>query len=192
MLLVPLEPQNLIREHAEPVTLPLRRMFTRNLCLTIVCQGLLEGHIGAYNTLWPSFLSLPVVASHARSARNPFLFSGGLGMPVRDVAISMAFLGLIGLPVQVFGYPRLSQKLGTLKLWRIFLFGFPLCYFITPFTAVLQSKPPHPAQRVNVAVWLTIGVVQALSVVSGTFVLPAQIMLTNKCVISLNRRFDRL
>ncbi|KAH3942379.1 hypothetical protein HBH64_189420 [Parastagonospora nodorum] len=178
MLLEPLEPKD-ANAHVEPAILPLRRMFTRNLCLTIVCQGILEGHIGAYNTLWPSFLSLPAIGWRTNDGQNPFEFSGGLGMPVRDVALSMALLGLVGIPVQVFGYPRLSQRFGTMKLWRIFLFGFPLCYFMTPFTVILQSITSPSARGARATVWAIIVVVQALSVVSGTFVLPAQIMLTN-------------
>ncbi|KAI2483722.1 Major facilitator superfamily transporter [Pyrenophora tritici-repentis] len=157
--------------------LPLSRIFTCNLCLTIASQAILEGHVGAYNTLWPSFLSASVVDDD--KARNVWRFSGGLGMPIRDVARSLVILGVFGLPLQVFGYPRVVQKFGTLGLWRVFLLGFPLAYSLTPLLAVLPSNSPPPAPRDGAVVWSMIVLVQALVVLSGTFVLPAQLTLTN-------------
>ncbi len=164
-----------------PVILPLRRIFTWNLMLTITSQAILEGHIGAYNTLWPSFLSAPVVREE--EPRTLWSFSGGLGMSIRDVARSLIILGIVGLPLQIFGYPRAQQKFGTLGLLRFFLLGFPLAYMITPLLAVLPSDSPPPAPRHGALVWCMIVIVQALVVLSGTFVIPAQLTLTNKYVL---------
>ncbi|KAF9697502.1 hypothetical protein EKO04_003960 [Ascochyta lentis] len=162
-----------------PTVLPLRRMFTWNLCLTIASQAILEGHVGAYNTLWPSFLSASVVDDG--KVRSFWSFSGGLGMSIRDVARSLVILGIVGLPLQVFGYPRAVQRFRILGLWRVFLLGFPLAYALTPLLAVLPSDSPLPAPRDGAIVWSMIIFVQSLVIVSGSFVLPAQLTLTNNC-----------
>lgn len=161
-------------------TLPLRRLFTRNLCLTLVSYGIMEGHVAVYNTLWPSFLSDPVATTENADVRLPFGFVGGLGMPVDKVAISLAFAGILGIPLQFFGYSRVVKRLGMLKTWRIFLRGFPFAYFIIPYLSVVPSSSPRPAARDGPFVWIAIFVAQALIMFSASFAVPSQIVLTNK------------
>jgi hypothetical protein len=161
-------------------TLPLRRLFTRNLCLTLVAYGIMEGHVAVYNTLWPSFLSDPVAAPEDAHVRLPFGFVGGLGMPVDKVAISLAFAGILGIPLQFFGYSRVVKRFGMLKTWRVFLRGFPLAYFIIPYLSVVPSSSPRPAARDGPFVWLAIFFAQALIMCSASFAVPSQIVLTNK------------
>ncbi|KAI1351863.1 major facilitator superfamily domain-containing protein [Xylaria sp. FL0043] len=159
--------------------LPLRRLFTRNLCLTLVAYGIMEGHVSVYNTLWPSFLSDPVAAPEDAHVQLPFKFVGGLGMPVDKVAISLAFAGILGIPLQFFGYSRVIKKLGMLKTWRVFLRGFPLAYFMIPYLSVVPSSSPRPAPRDGPWVWLAIIVAQSLIMFSASFAVPSQIVLTN-------------
>ncbi|KAI0443808.1 major facilitator superfamily domain-containing protein [Xylaria telfairii] len=160
-------------------TLPLRRLFTRNLCLTLVSYGIMEGHVSVYNTLWPSFLSDSVTATENAHVRLPFRFVGGLGMPVDKVAISLAFAGILGIPLQFFGYYRVVKRLGMLKTWRIFLGGFPFAYFIIPYLAVVPSSSPRPAARDGPFVWIAIFFAQALIMSSASFAVPSQVVLTN-------------
>lgn len=181
---IPKQPRDTINDNVDPVILPLRRLFTPNLCLTIICQGLLEGHLTAYNTLWASFLSAPVAVHQVGR------FSGGLGMKVGSIAISLATIGLVGLPFQIFVYPLASKRIGTLKLWRVFLFGFPLAYFIIPFLLVVPTRSLPPAAKDGPAVWALVGLVQTAMVFSSTFVVPAQLFLTNRFVKRLH--FERL
>ncbi|KAI1176851.1 major facilitator superfamily domain-containing protein [Nemania sp. FL0916] len=160
-------------------TLPLRRLFTRNLCLTLAAYGIMEGHVAVYNTLWPSFLSDPVAAPQDAHVQLPFRFVGGLGMPVDKVAISLAFAGILGIPLQFFGYSRVIKRLGMLKTWRTFLRGFPLVYFVIPYLSVVPSSSPRPAPRDGFWVWAAIFFAQALMMFSASFAVPSQIVLTN-------------
>ncbi|KAI1364325.1 major facilitator superfamily domain-containing protein [Xylaria arbuscula] len=159
--------------------LPLRRLFTRNLCFTLVSYGIMEGHVSVYNTLWPSFLSDPVAPPEEAHVRLPFRFVGGLGMPVNKVAISLAFAGILGIPLQFFGYTRVVKRLGRLKTWRVFLRGFPLVYFIIPYLSVVPSSTPRPQPRDGPWVWLAILLAQAVMMFSASFAVPSQIVLTN-------------
>ncbi|KAI0449778.1 major facilitator superfamily domain-containing protein [Xylaria acuta] len=160
-------------------TLPLRQLFTRNLCLTLVAYGIMEGHVAVYNTLWPSFLSDPVATPENAHVRLPFGFVGGLGMPADKVAISLAFAGILGIPLQFFGYSRVVKRLGMLKTWRVFLRGFPLAYFMIPYLSVVPSSSSRPAPRDGPFVWLAIFFAQALIMFSASFAVPSQIVLTN-------------
>ncbi|KAI1311778.1 major facilitator superfamily domain-containing protein [Xylaria venustula] len=159
--------------------LPLRRLFTKNLCLTLIAYGIMEGHVAVYNTLWPSFLSDPVAAPEDAHVHLPFKFVGGLGMPVDKVAISLAFAGILGIPLQFFGYSRVVKRLGMLKTWRVFLRGFPLTYFFIPYLSVVPSTSPRPAPRDGPLVWIAIFFAQALMMFSASFAVPSQIVLTN-------------
>ncbi|KAK1711856.1 hypothetical protein BDP67DRAFT_545110 [Colletotrichum lupini] len=160
-----------------PMILPTRRMFTKNMCLTLVSYAIQEYHITTYNTLWTSFLSDPV--DKEGKLKLPFFFSGGAGMKPDQIMWSLFIVGMMGLPTQLFIYPRISRRLGTLKMWRKFMLGMPLLYFIVPYIAAMPSTTPPPAGKTGFVVWFLIILVQIMMVGTSTFVVPAQLVLTN-------------
>ncbi|KZL70112.1 major facilitator superfamily transporter [Colletotrichum tofieldiae] len=164
--------------------LPLRRILTHNLCFMLMAVAIHDGHISVYNTLWPNFLSDPVIDdAHAQTPAQqrhlPFRFSGGAGMAPADIAWSLALLGVMGLPIQLFAYPRVTQRLGTVRTWRFFLRFFPIVYMVVPYIAVMPSSTPPPAGKHGFAVWALIVFSQALLVGCSTFTAPSQLILTN-------------
>lgn len=166
--------------------LPFRRIFTRNVLLTFLAHGLQGCHIGTFNNLWFIFLSTPVFdPAHPNpphyKEKLPFRFSGGIGMPARDVGMAMAVLGFIGISMQLFVYPPVNAKLGTIKSWRIFLFCFPVAYIIVPFLAIVPSKSPPPAEKDGILLWAALCGVLFIQVLGRTFALPATIILINNC-----------
>ncbi|TKW52143.1 putative membrane protein [Colletotrichum tanaceti] len=164
-------------DNKAPRVLPTRRLFTRNLCYTLVSYAIQEFHITTYNTLWTSFLSDPV--DGADRARLPFFFSGGAGMKPDQIMWSLFMVGVLGLPTQLVIYPRVSRRLGTLRMWRTFMLGMPLLYCALPYIAAVPSSTPPPAGKTGFAVWFLIVAVQVLMVGTSTFVVPAQLVLTN-------------
>ncbi|OHW99224.1 major facilitator superfamily transporter [Colletotrichum incanum] len=160
-----------------PRILPTKRMFTKNMCITLLSYTIQEYHITTYNTLWTSFLSDPVDKDN--QARLPFFFSGGAGMKPDQIMWSLFIVGLMGLPTQLFIYPRVSRRLGTLKMWRNFMLGMPVLYFIVPYIAAIPSATPPPEGKTGFLVWFLIVVVQMMMVGTSTFVVPAQLVLTN-------------
>ena len=100
-------------------------------------------------------------------------------MPPRDVGLAMSILGIIGITMQLFIYPIVNQKLGTVKSWRIFLFCFPVAYILVPYLAIVPSRTPPPAEKDGILVWLALCCVLFIQVTGRTFVLPATTILVN-------------
>ena len=92
----------------------------------------------------------------------------------------MSILGMLGIALQLFLYPRINARLGLLRAFRVFLYGFPLAYFITPYLVLLPSSPA-PAPASGFLLWLGIAVVLLVHTTARTFALPAAILLLNNC-----------
>lgn len=167
-------------------TLPFRRIFTRNVTMTLVAYFLFGFYLGTFNSLWFVFLSTPVYNPEKPDPPDfvpsmPFRFTGGLGMPPSSVGLAMAMLGTIGIMMQLFLYPRLSSRFGTVLSWRMCLCLFPITYAVLPFLSLVPSTTPPPSQKTGPAVWIAIGCVLFVQVVARTFALPAQTILVNNC-----------
>lgn len=156
--------------------LPFRRIFTRNVSLTLVTHSLLAFHVGTFNSLWFVFLSTPAFDPHATGAAAqhlPFKFTGGMGLPPARVGLAMSILGVLGILLQLFVYPSLSARLGTVRCLRVFLPCFPATYFVLPFLSLVPKN--------GVAMWIAITAVLSCQVVGRTFALPNMTILVNNC-----------
>ena len=166
--------------------LPFRRIFTFNVVMTFVAHFFLAFGAGTFNSLWAVFLSTPVY-DPARPEppgfrpRLPFRFTGGLGLSPQRVGSAMALLGVIGITLQFFAYPRLSARLGTLRSYRVFAFCFPVAYALIPFLAVVPSTTAPPGEKTGPGIWTAMAGLLFVQVVGRTFVLPAQTILVNNC-----------
>ncbi len=167
--------------------LPFRRIFTRNVTFTLLAHAIMAFHMGTFNSMWFVFLSTPVwdparpAEPGALPRQLPFLFTGGVGLPPRLVGTSMAILGVLGIVLQVFLYPTVSARLGTVRSWRLSLLCFPLTYFLVPFLSIVPSLLPPPHHKTGPAVWVSIASVLLCQVIGRTFALPAQTILVNNC-----------
>ncbi|KAI1194676.1 major facilitator superfamily domain-containing protein [Nemania serpens] len=179
-------PKRLATRRRYTSRLPFRRIFTRNVSFTLVSHFFMAFHVGTFNALWFVFLSTPVYNPGDPDPPGfkphlPFRFTGGLGLPPRSVGLAMAFLGAIGISMQLLLYPRLSARLGTIRSWRMFLFLFPITYLLVPFLSVVPSSTAPPGQKTGLAIWAAIGGVLLVQVSGRTFALPAQTILVNNC-----------
>ncbi|KAL0942350.1 MFS multidrug transporter [Colletotrichum truncatum] len=160
--------------------LPFRRLFTRNVIMTFSAHFFLAFHVGTFNALWFVFLSTP---TSTEPPHLPFRFTGGLGMAPKSVGMAMAILGVIGITLQLFVYPRLSAHLGTVRAWRLFLYFFPITYFLVPYLSVVPTtdSAPPPGPKGGPAIWFAIVGVLLFQVLGRTFALPGQTILINNC-----------
>ncbi|KAJ5895136.1 hypothetical protein N7495_006827 [Penicillium taxi] len=149
-----------------------RQIWTRNVLLTILAQFLLCFHTSAFTSM--TFVFLPTPRAFDGSRDGWFRFSGGLGLPSSRVGLATAIIGFIGLPLQIFVYPRIQGKLGTLMSFRRFLPLSPLSYILMPFLVILP--------RAVWIVWPSFTFIVSLQVISRTFALPAAVILVNNCV----------
>ncbi|PWY86051.1 hypothetical protein BO70DRAFT_370135 [Aspergillus heteromorphus CBS 117.55] len=167
-------PSSPLRSRARP---PHKRasfgqIWTPNVLLTLLAQFLLAFHTSAFNSLTFTFLPTPRAPEGSRDGW--FRFGGGLGLPSSRVGMATAIIGIIGLPLQIFVYPRVQGHLGTLRSFRWFLPFSPLAYALMPFLLVIP--------RVAWLVWPAFTFVVGLQVVSRTFALPAAVILVSNSV----------
>lgn len=104
-------------------------------------------------------------------------------MPPPLVGTAMAIIGVIGITLQLFLYPRLSARLGTVVSLRLFLLCFPFVYLFAPYLSVVPSSAsaPPPEPKAGLLIWAAITAVLFLQVAGRTFALPAQTILINNC-----------
>ncbi|KAL4913225.1 major facilitator superfamily domain-containing protein [Aspergillus aurantiobrunneus] len=161
--------QSIQRRHKRP---NFRQIWAPNALLTLLVHFLLAFHTSAFNSM--TFIFLPNPRAPEGSQQGFFRFGGGLGLPSSRVGLATAIIGLIGLPLQIFVYPRIQSRLGTLTSFRTFLPFSPVSYALMPFLALIPNIPW--------LVWPAFTLVVALQVVSRTFALPAAVILVNNCV----------
>lgn len=149
-----------------------RQIFDRNILLTLLAYFLLAFHTSGFNAMTFTFLPTPRAPENSR--QGLFHFGGGLGLPSSRVGLATAIIGCIGLPLQIFFYPHVQTKLGTLTSFRMFLPLSPTAYLLMPFLVVLP--------RVPWIVWPAFTFVVSLQVLSRTFALPAATILVTNCV----------
>lgn len=166
--------------------LPLRRIWTRNVMVTLLSHGLLALHVGTFGSLWFIYLSAPrfdPADPHPPGFHPHGLvhFTGGMALPPPRIGLALAILGIIGITLQLFLYPRLSHRLGTTLSYRIFLALFPLTYVLVPFLSIIPSNSKPPAGVSGALVWIAITIVLFIQVLARTFALPCTTILINNC-----------
>lgn len=154
-----------------PAKSPFRRILTRNVLLTLTAHHLLAFHLSTFNAL--VVLLLPAPHSANTTHHFPSLrWTGGLGLTQEKVGLAMAILGIIGLPLQIFLYPPLNTKLGTLPGYRTFLPFSILAYVAIPFLVLVPERPAW-------LVWVLLSVVLGSQVLARTFALTGTVILVN-------------
>lgn len=149
-----------------------RQIWTPNVLLTLLAHFLLAFHTSAFNAMTFVFLSAPRAPEDTHHGIH---WGGGLGLPSSRVGLATAIIGVIGLPLQIFVYPPIQSRLGTLTSFRTFLPFSPLAYALMPFLVLL---PRYPWM-----VWPAFTIVVGIQVISRTFSLPAAIILVNNSVV---------
>jgi len=165
--------------------LPFRRIWTRNVSVTLLAHGIMAMHVGTFNNAWFLFLSTPRFnpskpsPSWATTQSPPFRFTGGLAMPPARIGMALSILGVIGIFTQLFIYPYISARLGVARSYRLFLGLFPIAYSLAPYITLLPSSSLPPKEASGIIIWLGIVVVLAIQVMARTFALPGMTILVN-------------
>jgi MFS family permease len=165
--------------------LPFRRIFTYNVVCTLIANALLTFGNGTFNNVFFTFQSTPVYDQETISLNytpHPLLkFTGGLGLPPRDIGFATAVLGAVGIVLQIFFYPIVNAHLGTVHTWKICLYCFPIVYLITPFLALVPSTLPPPSPKSGMLAWVCICGVLFVQLTARTFATPAAAILIHNC-----------
>ncbi|KAI9691404.1 MAG: hypothetical protein M1820_009676 [Bogoriella megaspora] len=161
--------------HSSTSKVPFRRIWTRNVILSLASHFFLILNIATFNALLFTFLPTPRSSQSTNSTTEPSShLSGGLGLSESKVGLTTALIGLLGFPLQLLLYPALQSRFGTLRCYRIFLPFSAMAAFLTPLLVLL---PNHAW-----VVWPSLIIVLALEVLARTLALPGSIILINESV----------
>ncbi|ORX93926.1 major facilitator superfamily domain-containing protein [Clohesyomyces aquaticus] len=123
---------------------PFREIWSTHLLMTLVAFALQPLHNSTFLHIFPVFLSMP---SSPNEHPTVFRFTGGLGLASPTVGLYLATFGICGILLQLYIYPRVHKRVGTLGALRVANFIFPLVYLFAPYLSLLSAhkKAKWPA-----------------------------------------------
>lgn len=121
----------------------LNATFTRQVILVIIGYGILAFHSVSFDALMPVLLS---EAPSQEPSKMPFKFTGGFGMSTRDIGFMIAVQGIYSMIAQLFFFPIIIRKIGTLTAFRTVMLVWPALYFLVPYLVLL----PHKIQQMGI------------------------------------------
>lgn len=91
-------------------------------------------HTICIETLLPILYEMPTSEGEISL---PFKFLGGFGLSTKTVGAIISGQAFIQMIVQIFIYPAACRRLGSIKLFRLTCFSYPIFYFLIPYIVVL-------------------------------------------------------
>ncbi|KAK3937419.1 major facilitator superfamily domain-containing protein [Diplogelasinospora grovesii] len=150
---------------------PFKSVFTRRTIAALISFGLLPLHNSAFMHIFPVYLSTP--HDETNNARHTLLaFTGGLGLRSVTIGIWLGVFGICGILLQLFIYPRMQARLGTLGVFKISLVMFPLVYLLAPYLSLLPDSGPLAFMR-----WFGLGVIVWGQIMARTMAIPSTVIL---------------
>ncbi|RMJ27082.1 MFS multidrug transporter [Aspergillus sp. HF37] len=132
------------------------KAFTRPVVFNIIAYGILAYHSVSFDQLMPVFLSTP---KSEAEATLPFKFTGGLGLPTKTIGFMLAVQGVYSMIAQLWFFPFIVRRLGTLRTFRIVLLVWPPLYLVVPYLILLPAKLQIPATYVALICKITFHVI---------------------------------
>lgn len=159
---------------------PLRSVFTPRTLATLVSFGLLPLHNSAFMHIFPVYLSTPHAPSSSRA--NLFSFTGGLGLRSSTIGLWLGAFGIAGILLQLFIYPRMQARLGTLGVFKVSLAIFPAVYLLAPYLSVLPDDGrPWAWTR-----WPALAAVICGQIAARTMAIPSTVILVTEAAPAKN------
>ncbi|KAH8712068.1 major facilitator superfamily domain-containing protein [Phaeosphaeriaceae sp. PMI808] len=160
--------QSPLKESRSPTTHrpPFRTIWTRQICKTLVAFALLPLHNATFLHIFPVLLCMPISTNPRPSI---FSFNGGLGLTSPTVGLFLALFGIAGIILQLFIYPRLQQRIGTVNVFRLANAIFPIAYAFAPYLALLAH---HESAK-----WIAMAAVLFTQVMARTMAFPSCVLL---------------
>ncbi|KXX74686.1 Protein ZINC INDUCED FACILITATOR-LIKE 1 [Madurella mycetomatis] len=126
-----------IAAEIEPPTL--KDVFGVQTSINLLSYTFLALHSVAYDQVLPVFLNYPRVVPDETNTRLPFKFTGGFGLSSDRIGTIYTIYGILCGVVQFFLFPWLCARFGVLKCYRTAMLIFPILYFLTPYTTLIQD-----------------------------------------------------
>lgn len=84
----------------------------------------------------------------------PFKFLGGLALSTKNIGFILSLQGFLQMLVQIFLFPVVSKRFGSLLLFRATISVYPIFYFLIPYLALL----PQPWRPLGIFATLVVKV----------------------------------
>ncbi|KAF2138279.1 uncharacterized protein K452DRAFT_290869 [Aplosporella prunicola CBS 121167] len=115
-----------------------RDVLTTQSCMNLLVYTILAAHSIGYDQLLPVFMHHP--EQHMLNTENPLKFSGGFGIDSGRIGTLFTLYGFLGILYQLFLFPPVARHYGVVRCFRVVSLIFPVCFFLTPFTALLPTS----------------------------------------------------
>jgi MFS family permease len=158
-----------------PPRAAIKTTWTREVICALVSFCLLPLHNGAFMHIFPVFLSNPRQDNINASL---FYFNGGLGLHSPSIGLWLSFFGVCGILLQLFIYPRMQARIGTLGNFRVSLYIFPITYALAPFLALLPST--------GLFRWICLGLIAWSQIMARTLAIPSTVILLTQSAPAKN------
>lgn len=70
----------------------------------------------------------------------PFKFSGGFALSTKTIGFMMAVQGVYSMIAQLWLFPFIVKRIGTLQAFRLIMTIWPILYFAVPYLVLLPSN----------------------------------------------------
>ena len=91
----------------------------------------------AFEQLMPVFLSTPI---SEEPPSLPFKFTGGFALPTKLIGLMLSLQGVYSMTAQIFLFPIVVRKFGSLRTFRFVIITWPVLYFLVPYLVLLPSQ----------------------------------------------------
>ncbi|KAI1465293.1 MFS general substrate transporter [Daldinia caldariorum] len=123
----------------KPKILPLLSVFTRQSVIILTAYTILALHSVSFDQVLPVFLNYPSQKHTPDNTSWPFVFSGGFGLNHAHIGTIFAGEGIISGLVQFLVFPPLCTHFGVMNCYKASVLLFPIVYFLTPFTVLVEG-----------------------------------------------------
>ena len=86
---------------------------------------------------------MPVFLSEGRSQTKqvmPFKITGGFAFSTKTIGFMMAVQGIYSMIAQLWLFPFIVRRIGTLAAFRLVMVVWPLLYFVVPYLVLLPER----------------------------------------------------
>jgi MFS family permease len=109
--------------------------------LDVSCANRIS-HTIAFEQLLPVFFSMP---ESNQEPVLPFKFSGGFALSTKTIGLILSCQGFLQMIVQLFLFPVINRRYGSLRTFRYVVMGYPLLYFLVPYLSLVPQTLRYPA-----------------------------------------------
>ncbi|TKA72613.1 hypothetical protein B0A49_07174 [Cryomyces minteri] len=118
-------------------TLAVKNAFTRQVLLNLVSFAILAYHTITLEQLMPVLLSMP---KSTQPPSLPFKFTGGLALSTEHIGYVLSVQGFLQMIIQLFLFPIVNKRIGSLKTFRLVIFCYPVLYLAIPYVTLAPEN----------------------------------------------------